>query len=60
MKTLAVVSAIILPLTLIASIFGMNVRVPDQGQVAGFWIILGVMVAVLLGMIGYFRHRGWL
>jgi hypothetical protein len=52
--------AMALPLTLIASIFGMNVRVPGEGNIAGFWIILGVMVAVLLGMVAYFRKRGWL
>jgi magnesium transporter len=45
---------------LIASVIGMNVRVPDQGEIAGFWIILGVMVAVLVGMVVFFRRRGWL
>jgi len=60
LRVLTVISVIFLPLTLIASIFGMNVRVPEQGMIAGFWIILGVMVGVLVGMVAYFRHRGWL
>src|SRR3954463_5292671 len=41
LRVLTVISVIFLPLTLIASIFGMNVRVPEQGEIAGFWIILG-------------------
>jgi magnesium transporter len=60
LRVLTVISVVFLPLTLIASIFGMNVRVPDQGEIAGFWIILGVMVVVLVGMIAFFRRRGWL
>ena len=50
----------VLPLTLIASIFGMNTDVPWAGKIEGFWIVVGAMVALLGGMIGYFRHRGWL
>src|SRR2546421_1561464 len=53
-------SVVILPLTLIASIWGMNVRVPGQGSIEAFWVIVGVMVVVLGGTLGYFRHRGWL
>ena len=37
---------ILLPLTLIASIFGMNVRVPGRGQIAAFWVIVGILVAL--------------
>ena len=51
---------IILPLTLLASIFGMNVDFPFEGGVEAFWTILGVMVVVLVGMVGYFRRRGFL
>jgi magnesium transporter len=54
------VSIVFLPLTLIASIWGMNVRVPGQGQSHPFWIIIGVMVVLLVGMIWYFRRRRWL
>jgi magnesium transporter len=60
LRVLTVLTVVFLPLTLIASVFGMNVRVPDQGEIAGFWIILGVMVAVLVGMVVFFRRRGWL
>ena len=38
------------PLTLIASIWGMNVHVPGEGTIGAFWIIMGVMLGVLVGM----------
>jgi magnesium transporter len=60
LRVLTSISVIVLPLTLIASIWGMNVGVPGEGSVAAFWAIIGAMVALLVGMLGYFRHRGWL
>jgi magnesium transporter len=53
-------SVVILPLTLIASIWGMNVSVPGEGGTEAFWLIMGGMVTLLTGMIAYFRRRGWL
>jgi magnesium transporter len=38
----------------------MNVGVPGEGSIHAFWIIVVSMVALLAGMLGYFRHRGWL
>src|SRR4051794_23423732 len=60
LRVLTAISVVVLPLTLIASIFGMNTAVPGEGAIGAFWIIVGVMVVVLTGMIGYFKHRGWL
>ncbi|MCA1694904.1 MAG: magnesium transporter CorA, partial [Actinobacteria bacterium] len=60
LRVLTVMSVVFLPLTLIASIFGMNVRVPGQGSIAAFWVVLGTMLFVLGGMLAYFRRRGWL
>jgi magnesium transporter len=60
LRVLTAASVVILPLTLIASIWGMNVHVPGQGGTTAFWIIVAAMVAVLVSMVGYFRHRGWL
>ena len=50
----------LLPLTLIASVFGMNVQVPGEGSIGAFWIIVGALVALLASMLGYFRYRKWL
>jgi magnesium transporter len=60
LRILTVISVVFLPLTLIASIFGMNVHVPGEGSVAAFWIVLAVMFGVLGGMLGFFHRRGWL
>src|SRR5438270_1236675 len=57
---LTALSVVLLPLTLIASIWGMNVRVPGQGKIEAFWIVIGVMAVLLGGMLAYFRRRGWL
>jgi magnesium transporter len=38
----------------------MNVHVPGEQSVTAFWIIIAVMVALLAGMLSYFRHRRWL
>jgi magnesium transporter len=59
-RVLTAISLIFLPLTLIASIFGMNVKVPGEGSIHAFWIIMVVMLAVLLGVAAFFRRRGWL
>jgi magnesium transporter len=60
LRVLTSISVVILPLTLIASIMGMNSWVPFEGNVPGFFAVLGVMAAILIGMVVYFRRRGWL
>jgi magnesium transporter len=59
-RVLTAISLIFLPLTLIASIFGMNVKVPGEGSIHAFWIIMVVMFAVVVGVALFFRRRGWL
>ena len=60
LRVLTSISVIVLPLTLIASIWGMNVRVPGEQSLGAFWIVIGAMAALLIGMVAYFRKRGWL
>src|SRR3954468_22758906 len=60
LRFLTAFSVLFLPLTLIASIWGMNVHVPGEQSLGAFWIIMGVMVAILFGASGLFRRRGWL
>jgi magnesium transporter len=60
LRVLTSFSVIILPLTLIASIWGMNVGVPGQGSHAAFWVIVSAMVATLVAMLVWFRRRGFL
>ena len=60
LRVLTSISVVILPLTLIASVMGMNTWVPDEGDAAGFFVVLGIMALVLIGLVAYFRRRKWL
>jgi magnesium transporter len=60
LRVLTVLSVVFLPLTLIASIWGMNTKVPGQGDIGAFFIVVSVMVVMLGCMVAYFRHRDWL
>jgi magnesium transporter len=59
-RVLTAISVIVLPLTLVASIWGMNVGVPGEEDTTAFWVILAAMFLLLSGMAYYFRRRGWL
>jgi magnesium transporter len=60
LQILTVFSVILLPLTLISGIFGMNVKFPGYGTHAAFWVIVGGMVVTIVGMVGFFRWKRWL
>jgi magnesium transporter len=60
LRVLTSISVIVLPLTLLASIWGMNVGVPGEGDTTAFWVITAALAALLVGMVAYFRRRGWL
>jgi magnesium transporter len=59
-RVLTAASVILLPLTLIASIYGMNVPVPGENEPYAFWIVVGIMAFMLIVLIVIFRRRGWL
>jgi magnesium transporter len=59
-RILTAASVILLPLTLIASIYGMNVPVPGENEPYSFWLVVGVMALMLTGLVIVFRRRGWL
>lgn len=60
LRVLTSISVIVLPLTLLASLWGANVGVPGEHEITGFWVLLGGMAAILVGLVAYFRRRGWL
>ncbi len=60
LRVLTSISVIVLPLTLLASIWGMNVGVPGEGSDGAFYGIVAAMLLIMLGMIAFFRKRGWL
>lgn len=61
MRVLTVFSVIMLPLTLLSGIYGMNFEsVPLSQHPAGFFIIMFVMLVMVILMLIYFRRRNWL
>jgi magnesium transporter len=60
LRVLTAFSVSLLPLTLIASIGGMNVDLPGDESLAEFWVIIGLMVVTLTGVLLFFRRRGYL
>ncbi len=60
MKGLSLVATLILPLTFVTGIYGMNFHeMPLQTDPRGFWIICGAMVALGVLMYFWFRKRKW-
>src|SRR5215208_5296845 len=60
LRVLTVFSVVLLPLTLIASVFGMNVAFPGHGTAAAFWAIVAAMAVMLGGLLGFFRWKRWI
>jgi magnesium transporter len=60
MKILAVFAAILMPVSIIAGIYGMNVPLPFMGHPASFWIIMGGMASMAAALLGFFRWRRWI
>ncbi len=61
MKTLTLISTVMLPLTFIAGVYGMNFRhMPELAWIGGYPFALGLMAVVAIGILLYFRHKGWL
>jgi magnesium transporter len=61
MKVLTIFSAIMLPLTFIAGVYGMNFdNMPELHSRFGYYTVWGIMIVVAVGMLGLFWKAGWL
>ena len=61
MKILTVVSAIFIPLTFIAGVYGMNFQnMPELAYKNGYYVVVGVMFLIGLGLLTFFIKKGWL
>jgi magnesium transporter len=61
MKVLTIFSAIMLPLTFIAGVYGMNFdNMPELHSRYGYYAVVVVMLLVAIGMLFYFRRKGWI
>lgn len=59
MERLAVIAAITLPITAIASVYGMNVIVNSQTHWTQLVIVLAIMVSISLWLLRWARRQGW-
>lgn len=61
MKVLTIFSAVMMPLTFIVGVYGMNFdNMPELRSRYGYFVVLGVMAVVASGMLLFFWKRGWL
>lgn len=61
MKVLTIFSAIMLPLTFIAGVYGMNFdNMPELHSRYGYFAVIVVMLVVAVGMLMFFKRRGWI
>jgi magnesium transporter len=59
-RVLTVISVIMLPLTLVSSIYGMNINLPLAEHPMAFVFVNGIMIVIAIGMLVFFRLRRWL
>jgi len=60
LRILTVLSAIFMPLTLIAGIYGMNFRnMPELSWHDGYFLVLFTMLGIAIGLLIYFAQKGW-
>lgn len=61
MKTLTIFSAVFMPLTFIVGVYGMNFEfMPELKEPYGYYYVWGLMAAVTIGMIFYFKTKKWM
>ncbi len=60
MKTFTSLSFLTFPFLLIAALFSMDTRdTPIINLPGAFWIVLGIMVLGMIGLVTYFKRKGW-
>jgi magnesium transporter len=61
MKVLTIISAVFIPMSLIAGIYGMNFteQMPSLGWRWGFPFAIGLMAAIAISLLLFFRSKGW-
>lgn len=61
MKVLTTITTIFMPLTVITGIYGMNFKhMPELEWRFGYFVVLGIMAAVVLSLLSYFKKKRWL
>jgi len=60
MRMLTIIATILLPLTVVASIYGMNIPLPFQNEGYSLIIVFVIWVAIVSGMLYFFRRQHWI
>ena len=60
MKVLTSIATVLLVLTVVTGFFGQNWAFIPYGSVALFWTSMAITAVLALGLVMYFRRRGWL
>ena len=61
MRVLTVITIIFMPLTVITGIYGMNFdNMPELHWHYGYFIVLGLMLCIIVGLLVFFARRKWL
>jgi magnesium transporter len=61
MKVLTIIATIFIPLTFIAGVYGMNFKwMPELEWRWGYFLIVGIMLAIGILMVIYFRRKRWM
>lgn len=60
MRMLAIIATILLPLTVVASLYGMNIPLPFQQSSYSLIFVLFIWMAIVSGMLYFFRRNRWI
>jgi magnesium transporter len=61
MKVLTIIATIFIPLTFIAGVYGMNFKfMPELEWRWGYFLIVGIMLAIGLTMVVFFKRKRWM
>ncbi|MCK0133724.1 magnesium/cobalt transporter CorA [Arenibacter sp. S6351L] len=61
MKVLTIMATIFIPLTFIVGVYGMNFEyIPELKYPNGYFYVWGLMIAIFIGLLFYFKKKGWL
>jgi magnesium transporter len=60
MKTFTSLSFLTFPFLLLAALFSMNTRdTPIIEMPHAFWIVFAIMILGMIGLVSYFKRKGW-
>lgn len=59
-KVLTMISTIFIPLSFIAGVYGMNMPIPENDSAITYPVFWGVCLTIAIGMLIFFRRKGWI